>query len=347
MNCRGLRLELFRGLVIALAVPALAVAAAHAQASTDTTLSAGTLNGCALPVTIAVTAGGDPVTGIVTLQDTYTPSGYASQQVQLGSLALTSAGTVSSTIYLATGDHSLTASFAGTSSDEPSTSSPAVPVTISSQCVFMAAVSNFTPATTPVNALTPGQSGTATVSVVPDLAYAQTLTSTPMYVTLSCSGVPENATCNFTPRTVEISSATTGPVTSSMVIQTVAQSTASASPARRPGGGSPPIAWAFLLPGALGLGGLAWGSRRRRGPPGQILGRGAFSRWLSRLSLLALVGLVTLLGATACNPRYDYENHGPSPNSATPAGTYTLTVAAQSSNGITATYTTSFVLTVE
>ena len=93
------------------------------------------------------------------------------------------------------------------------------------------------------------------------------------------------------------------------------------------------ITWAFLLPGALGLGGLAFGARRRR--------------WLSRLMLVALVGLVTLLGTTACNPRYYYLNHGPPTNPATPAGTYNVLVTAQASNGVTAlTQHTTIVLVV-
>ena len=58
---------------------------------------------------------------------------------------------------------------------------------------------------------------------------------------------------------------------------------------------------------------------------------------LQRLSLLALVALVASIGTTACNARYDYYNHGPPINPATPAGTYTVKVIAQSSNGVTAT----------
>ena len=118
-----------------------------------------------------------------------------------------------------------------------------------------------------------------------------------------------------------------------MVIQTYAASTVKATPPTPPGSRSNPIAWAFLLPGALSLGGLAFGARRRR--------------WLFRLSLVALIGLVTLLGTTACNPRYYYLNHAPPKNPGTPAGTYTVTVTAQSSNGVTAlTHSTTFVLKV-
>jgi hypothetical protein len=67
-----------------------------------------------------------------------------------------------------------------------------------------------------------------------------------------------------------------------------------------------------------------------------------------RFSLVALVALVTLLGTTACNPRYYYEHHGPLPNPGTPAGTYTVTVTGQFNNGVTATtHHSSFVLTVQ
>ena len=163
-----------------------------------------------------------------------------------------------------------------------------------------------------------------------------------MYVAISCSGLPDGATCVPTPENLEILSTTPEscpsgsfasacPPTSSILIETFAASSASAAPAS--GKGSAPIAWAILLPGALCLGGMAFGARRRR--------------WLSRLSLLALVGLVTVLGTTACNPRYNYLNHGPPANPATPAGTYTVTVTAQANNGVIATtHTTTFVLVV-
>jgi hypothetical protein len=55
-----------------------------------------------------------------------------------------------------------------------------------------------------------------------------------------------------------------------------------------------------------------------------------------------------VLGTTGCNPLYNYRNHGPSPNLPTPAGTFTLLVTAQSSNGVTATtHSTTMVLTVQ
>ena len=71
------------------------------------------------------------------------------------------------------------------------------------------------------------------------------------------------------------------------------------------------------------LGGIAFSARRRR--------------FLSRLVLLGLVALVSVLGTVACSPLYNYHNHGPPHNLPTPAGSYNVTIAAQSSNGVTAT----------
>jgi len=335
-NCRGLRLKLVAGLIFALLMPALAAVAAHAQTATTTTLTAGTLSGCSQALTVAVTAGGSAVSsGTVTIEDEFNGS-----QIQLASAALSSAGTATPTLSLADGSHILTAVFNGTTADGASTSSP-VNVTLNSQCEFMVGVSNFT-ATTPANTLTPGQSGTAIVSVVPSQAFVNSLKGSPATVTLSCTGLPDNSSCGINPSSVEIQSTATGALTSTMTIQTEAASTTSASSAHPQRKGSTPIAWAFLLPGALGFGGLAWGARRRRGGV-----RGKVSRWLSRISFLMLVGLVTLLGTTACNPRYDYLNHGPSTNSATPAGTYNVTVTGVYNNGVSATTrSTTFALTV-
>ena len=154
-----------------------------------------------------------------------------------------------------------------------------------------------------------------------------------MFVTLACSGFPDQSTCTFTPENVEILPNATAAITSSMSLTTQARNrTAKLQPSGR--AERRPIAWAVVLPGALGLAGLAFSTRRRR--------------WLNRLFLLALVGLVASLGATACAPRYNYYNHGPPFNLPTPSGSYTLQITAQSSNGITATtHTIPFALTVK
>jgi len=325
---RALRLGLIAGSGIALLMPALAAPVAVA---TSTTLTAGTLSGCSLPLTIAVTAGGQPVTsGTVAIDDE-----FGGNSVPLASVALSAQGTATSTVNLAEGSHSLTAVFSGVTGYQTSTSTPAVAVSVATQCEFTVAVSPAASGITlagNVMTLTPGDAGSATVTIAPSVEFTSALTA-PMFITLSCSGLSVDASCNFTPSNVQILSTTTTPPTSTIVIQTLAASTTSVKPATRPGARSTSIAWAILLPGAFGLGGLAWGARRRR--------------WLSRLALMALICMVTMLGTTGCNPLYNYEHHGPVPNPPTPAGSYTVVVYAQYSNGVTAlTQQTSFALTV-
>ena len=149
-----------------------------------------------------------------------------------------------------------------------------------------------------------------------------------MFVTLSCSGLPDQSSCTFTPENIEILPNATAAITSSMVIMTQNTSSSAARP------GANPVSLAILLPGAFLLGGLAFSARRRR--------------WLQRLALVALLGFVATLGSTACNARYNYYHHGPPVNPPTPAGTYTVDVSAQTSNGVTATtHTTTLALTVQ
>lgn len=329
MNRRGLRLEMVAGLTIALAMPAFAAAQGVA---TTTTLTAGTLSGCtqALTVTVSETASQNPVNSApVIISDAV--NGGSSGQV--ASVTTNAKGTASASVCLKPGDHSLSASFAGTSADQASSAA------LQKNIDFEPSISNISPAANPATGpmtLTPGQSGTATITVTPSQEFLDSInaTNTPAFITISCSGLSDMAGCNFTPQNVEIDPGQNGGVTSDLVILTYAVSGASLKPAPKPGQSSAPIAWALLLPGAFGLCGLAWGARRRR--------------FLSRLSLVALVGLVTLLGTTGCNPLYNYEHHGPQPNPATPAGSYSVLVTAQYSNGVTAsTQSTTLALTVK
>jgi hypothetical protein len=316
---RGLRLEIVAGLGIALAMPALALAAESSQTlATQTTLAAETRDqGGRTQATFTVTVTGEdglPATGAVALNDHGKP---------LAGAALNAQGQAKIQIALPGGDHLFRAVYSGNATHRSSTSlTNGVQANTSGTPGFSVSVA---PATL---SLTAGQFGTVVTSVTPSNAASLTA---PMFVTLSCSGLPDQASCTFTPENVEILPGATAAITSSMVIQTEAASTTTAVPGPKPN--SNPVAWAFLLPGALALAGIAWGGRRR---------------WLTRLSLMALVGLVSVLGTTACNPRYDYLNHGPPQNPATPAGTYTITVVAQSSNGITAiTQPTTLALTVK
>jgi hypothetical protein len=315
---RGLRLELVAAFSTAMALSAVALAvpasAFAAQATaTQTTLSVETHDQAGrTSASVSVTVTGDdglPATGAIALLD---------QRHPLAGAALNAQGRAAFAVDLAAGEHSLTAAYAGDPSHRVSVSAAAsVQAQATSTPDFGISVA---PATL---TLTPGQSGTVVASVTPENASALTA---PMFVTLSCSGLPDESSCVFTPENVEILPNATAPLTSNMLVITQLASSASLGRQRSSG-----VALAILLPGALGV---AFAFRRRR--------------WLQRLSLLALVALITLLGATACNARYDYYHHGPPINPATPAGTYTVDVTAQSSNGVAATtHTTTLAFTVQ
>ncbi len=76
---------------------------------------------------------------------------------------------------------------------------------------------------------------------------------------------------------------------------------------------------AVLLPGVLGLG---------------LLGRKR--KLFGKVALVLMVGAIGVLGTSACNVRYKYLNHPPTPNFGTIPGSYTLTIWAQTSNGVSA-----------
>jgi hypothetical protein len=315
---RGLRLPLVAAFGIAsaiLAMPSMALAADSAPrigsqtaATIETSDQAGRTT-----ATASVTVTGEdglPAFGAVTLMDNGQP---------IAGAALNSDGRASLAAVLPAGAHDLQAAYSG---DGAHLASQSLRARVEAQT---STTPNFTVSVNPATlTLTAGQSGTVVASVTPQNASGLTA---PMFVTLSCSGLPDQASCTFTPENVEILPNATAPITSTVVVLT---QSGSASLAKH----SDSIAWAILLPGAFGLGGIAWSFRRRQ--------------WIARFSMLALVGMVTMLGATGCNPRYNFEHHGPPPNPATPAGNYTVTVTAQSSNGVTAiTNSTTLAFTVQ
>jgi Bacterial Ig-like domain (group 3) len=130
------------------------------------------------------------------------------------------------------------------------------------------------------------------------------------YVNLSCSGLPVQTTCTFSPVSVAAicTSTTACPAgTSALQIQTQQIS---------PGVVKSTGAAALVLPLLLGLAGL--GARKRRA-------------W--RNVALGLIAFVGALGLTSCAQRYNYLNHGPPDNPGTTYGTYAVTIESQSSNG--------------
>ena len=335
INCRSPRLELVAAFGIALALPVTLTPAANAQdVSTETTLTVASqgLGVHAQPqAAVTVTsADGLPASGVVSIQE---------GNHVLAQAALNSVGQANAALSLTGTSHVLRAVYLGNATHQASISAgtQVVPNTSGGTPNFTIGAAAISPGTLPLT-LKAGQAGSLNVTITP--VNNSSLTA-PMFVTLSCSGLPQLASCTFTPENIEIlpttpTSCTTGspasacPPTSTMLIQTEAQTVASN---KTGAGNGRPIAWAFMLPGVLGLGGLAFGARRRR--------------WMQRLALVALVGLVTTLGTSGCSPLYYYYNHGPGLPPATPAGTYNVLVTAQSSDGVTAiTNSTTVALTV-
>lgn len=342
--CRSLRLHWIAAFGIALAV--LPPVRAFAQATTITLTAQSSTQACPnseqqtttlTTLSVSVTSSSGTPQGTVNIMDQTSPT---APPVQIANAILNPSGQATMSLYLAPdvngNPHSLSAVYSGNASYTQSTSTPVSVDIAGTQCSspFAISISGITPSTSGVMTLTPGDSGTATVTVTPSQEYVASLANgAPAFVTISCSGLPSFSSCSFTPQTLEIQPDQDAGIVSTMLIQTES-STARTVPPAQPGHRSSPVAWAVLLPGMLGLGGLAWGSRRRR--------------WLQRLSLVALIGLVTTLGTTACNPLYNYYNHGPTYPHETPAGTFNVAVTGQSSNGVTATtISTTMVLTVQ
>jgi hypothetical protein len=328
MNRRSLRLKLVAELGMALALPLFATAStapgvsSQQGVSTHTSLSvsANNVNGEAkTAVTVSVTgADGSPATGAVAIVE---------GNSQLAGAFLDASGQATTQLTLTPGAHNLSAVYAGDAAHLASTSA-----NVSAQAATTpSGTPTYSLALNPASlTLTAGTAGTLNVTVTP---INQAALTAPMFVTLSCSGLPNQATCTFSPETVQIlattpSSCPTGspaaacPPVATMFLQTVSENNPVRVVASNAAKGAGTVEWAILLPGVLGLGGLAWGTRRRA--------------WLSRLSLMALVGVVAMLGTTACNPHYYYYAHGPGKVPATPAGNYTITVTGQSSDGVTA-----------
>jgi hypothetical protein len=308
---------LVAALGIALALPALAFPAPNSgttvgrgsqSLSTETTLNTQIrdLGGSTKAILAITVAGEDGVraTGPVVIEDAGKP---------LAGVALDATGHASATVSLLPGEHSLSAVYLGDPSHQASVSQ------LSPVRAQAGSVPGFKVSASPTTLfLAQGVSGSVVASVLP--VNSSSLTA-PMFVTLSCSGLPDQSSCTFTPENIEIVPNETAAIPSTMVLATSAGSAARSTPPVAPNTNR--VDWAVLLPGALGLAGLAFGIRRRP--------------WLCRLCLLALVGLVSVLGTTACSPLYNYHNHGPPHNLPTPVGTYTVSINAQSSNGITAT----------
>ena len=270
---------------------------------------------------------GVPAKGIVLLQE---------RGKSLASAALNSAGDAEIRFSgLTAGDHNLRAVYAGDATYVGSQSEPvAVHVDAATSTTPGFSQPALNPASLPATGqtLVPGDSGDVAVTITSVNGFSG-------FVSLSCAGAPvspgsstDNAmpvgvTCVFTPTNLQFTSTIANSknptLTSYLTVQTTAPAGANGlnrKPNGLPGQNSgKALSLAVLLPGVLGLG---------------VLGRKR--KLFGRVALLLLVGGITVLGTSACNARYKYLNHPPTPNYGTLPGSYTLTVWAQTSDGVTA-----------
>ena len=236
----------------------------------------------------------------------------------LAGAALDASGTAAIRLDGLAGDHNLSATYSGDSTHAAS-QSEAVAVHANA---IAADGFGLTINPTSVTIAAPGDSANVTATVTSGSAFNG-------FVELSCAGAPVSAgsstdnalpygvSCTFTPENLQLTAASTSYTSTFSVLTTAPSGAMNRAPRGRDN--AAPLALAILLPGMAGLG---WLGRKRK--------------LFSRVALLAMVGAITVLGASACNPRYKYLNHPPTYNGGTATGDYTLTVWAQTSDGVTA-----------
>jgi len=337
----GMRRMARIGTVVALAAGiafGFAAAAMAQTATTHTTLTAESndVSGRTVTTLSATVLGNDgtPATGALAIVDSNLGPNHP-----IAGAALDAQGQVQINLSsLTAGDHALSAVYTGDSTHAASQSDS---VTVHSAAIAADAFGlTLSTAVLPASgqaAIVPGDSSqVVTVTITPGSSFTG-------FITFSCSGPPTATTlpvgvsCVFTPLNLEVTSPTTanptGVVTADLTVQTEAPQLITSNPSKNPSvlqGTGHPLVLAVLLPGVIGLG---------------LLGRKR--KLFGRTALLLMIGAVSLLGTTACSARYRYLNHGPT-FGGTQAGSYTIQVIAQTSNGVTAaSQTQDLVLTVQ
>lgn len=271
------------------------------QVATATTLNASITSANEnQQITLTASVTGDNPTGSVI---------FSTGSQSLGSATLAHGVATLQTSFAKAGSYTITAAYSGDANNTPSTSSSATVVVVAPSFVLTS-----TPASLTVSA---GQSATFTLNVAPAGGYTGT-------VDLSCSTLPSETSCSFSPSDVIIASSSAG--TSTLTISTAAPSTGrNTSPAipfgRWTAGGGLALA---------GLVGLAFApSKMRRG-----------NRVLRTFLCILLLG-ASWLALEGCGGRGTTAKTG-----GTPVGTYTVTVAAIDSAGAGST-TSPITLTVQ
>ena len=210
----------------------------------------------------------------------------------LGSGTVNAAATATMQIStLASGQHSITAAYSGDSLYLPSTSAAFV-VTVGTTppdfTVNIPATSKTVPA---------GQSAQYTFTITPQGGFSAT-------VNFSCSGLPQGASCGFNPPTVTVNGS---PASTTLTITTTARTVTTASAGHGLGALAATGAGCFAF-GLVLVGGFS--SRKRR----------------LQLMCMLLLGMTMIVSMTACGGGSHQQQQ--QFMTGTPAGTYTVTVAA-------------------
>lgn len=251
-----------------------------------------------LTATVKGSSGGPAPTGTVTFASGTSASG---SNTPLGSAQVTGGTATFTTSALLGGTQYVFANYSGDTNYSPSTASTAEVVT---------SAGSFTVSSNPtvITVSKPGGAGSTLLNFAASNAFSGTITLS----SASCSGLPSESSCSFTPSSIALSpSATTG--SSTMTIQTTAASSAPAPVGAGPSRFRPwPIAALALL---------------------AILGTLLANTCTSALKLgryrgtvLAAFTVLLLLAFVSCGGGGGGGGGGGNTNPGTPAGTYTVTV---------------------
>jgi hypothetical protein len=264
---------------------------------------------------VAGASGHGTPTGTVNFADTFGPiPGGNSFPLNTGDQINSGANTATANgvFTFDTGSHTISASYSGDNSFNPSSTTQSQSFTITPG--FFAAVPlNQSQVTIPA----PGQSGSTSVSVNTSTGFSGT-------ITLSCSGLPSGATCVFSQSSVTATGAPT--ITSPIItVTTTAASTAAILNLPRHLHRTNWLALAsFMLFSVVLLG----TSGHRRSPG----------------FLLVMLAFVILLPGCGGGGGSSNNNQSPPPNSGTPTGSYNVVVNATSGSTVS---TTGFTLIVQ
>jgi hypothetical protein len=237
-------------------------------------------------VTLTATVTGNNPTGNVT---------FAANGTTLGTGAVSSGNATLQTSFATAGSYSVTAAYGGDNANAASTSAAVTVVVASPDYGIQAQPGSAT--------INPGQSATFTFTVSATGGYSGT-------ISFSCGSLPNEASCTFSPASVNLSGAT---ATSTLTISTTAPTTSRNS--------IPPAPWTVTATTALaGIAGIFLAPVRRR----------RWARYLRGVSLglLAVACAVTFAGCGGGGGG----GTGPG-NGGTPAGSYTVSVNASASGG--------------